>query len=72
MKNRSVSGAEIGSPTLGHFLCAYSDRLRADVVVFADAANWTADVPSLTTSLRGAAPVVVEVRVLEHRLAGRN
>jgi len=42
------------------------------VVVFADAANWTADVPSLTTSLRGAAPVVVEVRVLEHRLAGRN
>jgi acetylornithine deacetylase/succinyl-diaminopimelate desuccinylase-like protein len=57
---------EIGSPTLGQFLDEYSGRLRADVVVFADAANWTADVPSLTTSLRGVAPVVVEVRVLEH------
>jgi cysteinylglycine-S-conjugate dipeptidase len=57
---------EIGSPTLDPFLAAYKDRMRADVVVFADAANWTVDVPSLTTSLRGTAPVIVEVRVLEH------
>jgi cysteinylglycine-S-conjugate dipeptidase len=57
---------EIGSPTLAQFLAEYRDRLRADVVVFADAANWTVDVPSLTTSLRGAAPVTVEVRVLHH------
>ena len=57
---------EIGSPTLGRFLAEYRDRLRADVVVFADAANWTTDVPSLTTSLRGTAPVVVEVRALHH------
>ena len=57
---------EIGSPTLHAFLAKYRDQLRADVVVFADAVNWTVDVPSLTTSLRGAAPVVVEVRVLEH------
>jgi acetylornithine deacetylase/succinyl-diaminopimelate desuccinylase-like protein len=57
---------EIGSPTLDPFLAAYSGRMRADVVVFADAANWTVDVPSLTTSLRGTAPVIVEVRVLEH------
>ena len=57
---------EIGSPTLERFLSEYRDRLRADVVVFADAANWTVDVPSLTTSLRGAAPVIVEVRALEH------
>jgi acetylornithine deacetylase/succinyl-diaminopimelate desuccinylase-like protein len=57
---------EIGSPTLAPFLAEYRDRLRADVVVFADAANWTVDVPSLTTSLRGAAPVTVEVRVLRH------
>jgi acetylornithine deacetylase/succinyl-diaminopimelate desuccinylase-like protein len=57
---------EIGSPTLDAFLAKYRDQLRADVVVFADAANWTVDVPSLTTSLRGAAPVVVEVRVLKH------
>jgi acetylornithine deacetylase/succinyl-diaminopimelate desuccinylase-like protein len=57
---------EIGSPTLTPFLAQYRDRLRADVVVFADAANWRVDTPSLTTSLRGAAPVVVEVKVLEH------
>jgi acetylornithine deacetylase/succinyl-diaminopimelate desuccinylase-like protein len=57
---------EIGSPTLERFLTEYQERLRADVVVFADAANWTVDVPSLTTSLRGAAPVIVEVRALEH------
>ncbi len=57
---------EIGSPTLEIFLRKYQDLLRADVVVFADAANWTVDVPALTTSLRGAAPVTVEVRALEH------
>ena len=57
---------EIGSPTLAPFLAEYQNRLRADVVVFADAANWTVDVPSLTTSLRGAVPVTVEVRVLRH------
>jgi cysteinylglycine-S-conjugate dipeptidase len=57
---------EIGSPTLDQFLAAYQDRMRADVVVFADASNWTVDIPSLTTSLRGAAPVIVEVRALEH------
>jgi cysteinylglycine-S-conjugate dipeptidase len=57
---------EIGSPTLDAFLRKYQERLKADVVVFADAANWTVDVPALTTSLRGAAPVAVEVRALEH------
>ncbi|HEX4655843.1 MAG TPA: dipeptidase [Streptosporangiaceae bacterium] len=57
---------EIGSPTLDRFLAAYQNRIRADVVVFADSANWTVDVPSLTTSLRGLAPVTVEVRALEH------
>src|ERR1700734_4163558 len=57
---------EIGSPTLGAFLAKFRDQLHADVVVFADSVNVTTDVPSLTTSLRGAAPVVVEVRVLHH------
>jgi cysteinylglycine-S-conjugate dipeptidase len=57
---------EIGSPTLTHFLDSYAGRLTADVVVFADAANWTADVPSLTTTLRGGTGVVVEVRALHH------
>jgi cysteinylglycine-S-conjugate dipeptidase len=59
---------EIGSPALEPFLNAYADRLKADVVVFADAVNWTADVPALTTTLRGGASVVVELRTLEHGL----
>ena len=57
---------EIGSPALVPFLSAFRDALRADVVVFADAANWTTDTPALTTSLRGGTNVVVEVRTLEH------
>jgi len=44
---------EIGSPALPGFLDAFSGALRADVVVFADAGNWTEDIPALTTSLRG-------------------
>jgi acetylornithine deacetylase/succinyl-diaminopimelate desuccinylase-like protein len=40
--------------------------LRAHVVVFADAGNWTEDIPALTTSLRGGTTVVVEVRTLRH------
>jgi cysteinylglycine-S-conjugate dipeptidase len=59
---------EIGSPALGDFLAAYADRLQADVVVFADAGNWSADVPALTTTLRGGANLVVEVRTLDHGL----
>ena len=57
---------EIGSPTLAEFLDAYAGRLRADAVVFADATNWTTDVPALTTTLRGGTSVVVEVRTLHH------
>jgi len=57
---------EIGSPALAEFLGAYAGRLRADVVVFADAVNWAADVPSLTTTLRGGTSVTVELRTLDH------
>jgi acetylornithine deacetylase/succinyl-diaminopimelate desuccinylase-like protein len=57
---------EIGSPTLPAFLDAFGDRLKADVVVFADAVNWTADSPALTTTLRGGTSVIVEVRTLHH------
>jgi len=57
---------EVGSPSLPRFLAAYRDRIGADVVVLADSANWTAEVPSLTTSLRGGANVTVQVRALRH------
>ena len=59
---------EIGSPTLVPFLDSYCGRLGADVVVFADAVNWSADVPALTTSLRGGATVTVELRTLDHAI----
>jgi cysteinylglycine-S-conjugate dipeptidase len=57
---------EIGSPSLPRFLAACSGRLRADVVVLADSANWSVDVPALTSSLRGGANVTVSVRALRH------
>jgi acetylornithine deacetylase/succinyl-diaminopimelate desuccinylase-like protein len=55
---------EIGSPTFRAFLQTYGDRLRADVLVVADSQNWSADVPALTTTLRGLVDCVVEVRTL--------
>jgi acetylornithine deacetylase/succinyl-diaminopimelate desuccinylase-like protein len=57
---------EIGSPTLGGILDAHRDRLAADVVVIADSTNWRIGVPALTTTLRGGAAAVVEVRTLRH------
>jgi cysteinylglycine-S-conjugate dipeptidase len=57
---------EIGSPTLGAILEQHRDRLAADVVVIADSTNWRVGVPALTTTLRGGAAAVVEVRTLRH------
>jgi acetylornithine deacetylase/succinyl-diaminopimelate desuccinylase-like protein len=57
---------EVGSPNLEAFLQRYGDDLSADVIVLADATNWRAGVPGLTTRLRGLVDCVVEVRTLEH------
>lgn len=57
---------EIGSPTLGAFLRRHRDELAADVIVLADSANFEVGRPALTTTLRGEAACVVEVRALEH------
>ena len=56
---------EIGSPTLPALLAENRDLLRSDVIVIADSANASVDVPAFTTSLRGLVDVTVEVRVLE-------
>ncbi|TQS41985.1 dipeptidase [Cryptosporangium phraense] len=57
---------ESGSPTLPALLREHHALLAADVIVIADAANPSVDVPGLTTSLRGLVDVVVEVSMLEH------
>ena len=56
---------EIGSPTLPALLAEHRDLLRSDVIVIADSANASVDVPAFTTSLRGLVDCTVEVRVLE-------
>ena len=57
---------EVGSPNLEAFLERYGEELRADAFVLADATNWRAGVPGLTTKLRGLVDCVVEVRTLDH------
>ncbi len=57
---------EIGSVHLPDFLAEYGDLLAADVIVVADAANWRAGTPALTTTLRGIVELDVEVQTLEH------
>ncbi|MEJ5945146.1 M20/M25/M40 family metallo-hydrolase [Pseudokineococcus basanitobsidens] len=59
---------ESGSPSLPDLLATHGDRLAADVVVVADSDNWSVDVPSLTTSLRGLLELEVGVRTLDHPL----
>jgi acetylornithine deacetylase/succinyl-diaminopimelate desuccinylase-like protein len=57
---------ESGSESLPALLAAHRDDLAADVIVIADSANWDIGVPGLTTTLRGLADCVVEVRTLRH------
>jgi cysteinylglycine-S-conjugate dipeptidase len=57
---------EQGSPHLDSFLERYGEELRAEAIVLADATNWRAGVPGLTTRLRGLVDCVVEVRTLDH------
>lgn len=57
---------EIGSETLVALLTEHRERLRSEVIVIADSANFDIGKPALTTSLRGLVRVDVEVRTLTH------
>jgi acetylornithine deacetylase/succinyl-diaminopimelate desuccinylase-like protein len=56
---------EIGSPHLEAFLRAHVDELAADVLLLADAGNWSVGTPGLTYSLRGLAGGDVRLRALD-------
>lgn len=56
---------EIGSPSFKNFVTQYHDLLDASRIVVADADNWRAGQPSITTSLRGVVSMDVTVTVLE-------
>jgi cysteinylglycine-S-conjugate dipeptidase len=55
---------EQGTGGLEAFVPDHSDLLRADAILVCDAGNFAVGVPSLTTSLRGLANVVVTVETL--------
>lgn len=57
---------EIGSPLLGELLTKHRHKLVSDVIVLADSDNIEIGTPSITTSLRGVAACIVEVRTLRH------
>jgi cysteinylglycine-S-conjugate dipeptidase len=57
---------ESTSEHLEEFLSRYSGLLNADAVIAADCSNWRIGQPAVTTSLRGLAECVVEVRTLDH------
>ena len=57
---------EMGSPSFIPFIEEHRDEFDSDVIIVADSGNWSADIPSLTTSLRGNTCVDVTVRALTH------
>jgi acetylornithine deacetylase/succinyl-diaminopimelate desuccinylase-like protein len=56
---------EIGSPHLESFLRAHLDDLAADVLLLADAGNWSVGTPGVTYSLRGVVGAEVRLRALD-------
>lgn len=52
---------EIGSPSLEEFCKTHKELLRADIILVSDTSMVSADVPSLTTGLRGLAYWEIEV-----------
>ncbi len=44
----------------------HKDEFDSDVIIVADSGNWSAEIPSLTTSLRGNTDIDVHVKALHH------
>ncbi|MCC7076420.1 MAG: M20/M25/M40 family metallo-hydrolase [Acidimicrobiia bacterium] len=59
---------EIGSPNLHRFLEAHAAELDSDVLVLADAGNWSVGVPGVTCALRGVGSAFVRVRGMQSPL----
>lgn len=59
---------EQGTGGLEAFVRTHADLLRADAIIVADAGNFAAGVPTLTTTLRGLANVNVTVTTLENAM----
>lgn len=57
---------EMGSPSFIPFIEEHRDEFASDVIIVADSGNWSAEIPSLTTSLRGNTDIDVHVKALEH------
>jgi acetylornithine deacetylase/succinyl-diaminopimelate desuccinylase-like protein len=53
---------EVGSTNLANFVAEHKDELAADIVLVCDTALFAADVPSITSALRGLAYVEVELK----------
>lgn len=59
---------EIGSPSLETFLVQHRELLKSDIILVSDTSMLAADLPSLTTGLRGIAYWDVEVTGPNHDL----
>ncbi|NEG88687.1 dipeptidase [Bifidobacterium aerophilum] len=57
---------EMGSASFIPFIEEHQSDFESDVIIVADSGNWSAEIPSLTTSLRGNTNLDVTVRALTH------
>ena len=57
---------EAGSESFDNFLAQNRADLAADLIIVADSANWSTEIPALTTSLRGVVSQAFTVRTLDH------